>query len=218
MNDIEKAAQTIWDYMLMHHELKKADLIMVCGSYDIRIGQYAADLYLEGWAPILLLSGSGSIHYQGKNTPFNNSTEAEVFADIAHKAGVPKSAILIENQSQNTGQNYEFSLKLLADRGVFPNTIILVQKPYMERRTYATGKIWLPATELILTSPKLSKQEYADGIHSRPDRLIHMLVGDLQRIIEYPALGYQIIQEVPEPVLESYLYLRTKGYTNHCLE
>ena len=115
---MEEAKQKIWDYMQMNHELKKADVIIVLGSFDTNVGVYAAKLWLEGLAPILVCSGSGTIHHDnGAYDAFVGSTEAEVFADIARKEGVPNEAIIIENKSQNTGQNYEFSKKLLeADR------------------------------------------------------------------------------------------------------
>ncbi len=86
----ELAIKTIWDYMHMVHQLEKADAIFVLGSHDIRVGEYAAQLWLDGWAPYLICAGSGTVH---SNNPawrdFISSTEAEVFADIARKAGVP---------------------------------------------------------------------------------------------------------------------------------
>lgn len=66
--------------------------------------------------------------------------EAEVFADVAMKLGVPEEVILIENKSTNTGENVIFSKRLLQEKGLDFNSFILVQKPYMERRTYATFK------------------------------------------------------------------------------
>ena len=59
--EVDAAARKIWDYMLMHHELKKADVIMVLGNRDTRVAERAAQLWLDGWAPVLLCSGSGSI-------------------------------------------------------------------------------------------------------------------------------------------------------------
>ena len=110
----ETAAQKIWDYMLMHHVLKKADVIFVLGNRDTRVAECAAQLYLDGWAPILLCAGSGSIHnHKPGREQFVNTTEAEVFANIAIRMGVPKEAIIIENKSQNTGENYEFAVKIL---------------------------------------------------------------------------------------------------------
>jgi len=83
---VQEAMQTVWDYMHMHHELRKAEAIMVLGSYDTNVGVYAAQLYLDGWAPLLVCAGSGSVNQQNAAwADFAGSTEAEVFADIAVK-------------------------------------------------------------------------------------------------------------------------------------
>jgi uncharacterized SAM-binding protein YcdF (DUF218 family) len=214
----EIAAQKIWDYMLMHHELKKADVIFVLGSRDVQVAEYAAKLYLEGWAPILLCAGSGSIH---NNKPgrekFIGTTEAEVFAGIAMKIGVPEKAIIIENESQNTGENYEFAIKKLRARGINPKRIILVQKPYMERRVYAAGKVWLPNMDLIVTSPSVSFEKYF-GASMTKEQVINSLVGDVQRIKEYPKKGFQIEQGIPEDVWNAYEYLVSEGYTERLIK
>lgn len=209
------AIRLIWDYMHLGHTLEKADAIVVLGSYDIRVAEYAAQLWLKGWAPYLVCAGSGTVH---EKSPFwqrfVGSTEAEVFADIARAAGVPDSAILIENQSQNTGQNYEFTLRLLAKKNIDVTRIIAVQKPFMERRTYATGRVWLPENvELIVTSPLLALEEYPDAITGNDDLWIHNMVGDLQRIKEYPARGFQIHQDIPADVWTAYEHLVAQGYT-----
>lgn len=214
-----EALQTIWDYMLMGHTLKKADAIFVLGNRDTRVAEYAAQLYEDGWAPVIVFAGSGNIHnHKAGREQFIDSTEAEVFADIALKRGVPKEAILTENQSQNTGQNYEFTTKLLKERGINPRTVIAVQKPYMERRTYATGKVWWPDVDLIITSPPIPMREYPNEANSHDEHWIHAMVGDLQRIKEYPAKGFQIEQDIPENVWDAYEYLVSLGYTQRLIK
>ena len=37
---LEDAKQCIWDYMLLGHELKKAEAIVVLGSFDTNVGVY----------------------------------------------------------------------------------------------------------------------------------------------------------------------------------
>ena len=215
--NIDSAAQKIWDYMLMHHKLLKSDAIMVLGNRDTRVAEYAAQLYLDGWAPILVFSGSGTIHnHKPGREKFIGSTEAEVFANVAIEKGVPAEAIIIENKSQNTGQNYEFTLAKLKERGIKAARLILVQKPYMERRTYAAGKVWLPNTELIVTSPDIVFENYSIDARSK-EHTINALVGDLQRIREYPAKGFQIPQDIPAEVQEAYEYLVSKGYTERMI-
>jgi uncharacterized SAM-binding protein YcdF (DUF218 family) len=212
------AARKIWDYMLMHHTLKKADVIFVLGNRDVRVAEYAARLYLDGWAPILLCAGSGSIHnHEPGREQFVGSTEAEVFANIAISMGVPKEAIIIEDKSQNTGENYEFAIKKLKDCDIKPQRMILVQKPYMERRTYATGKKWLPNIELIVTSPPISFEQYPPEPKFER-QIINAMVGDLQRIKEYPQKGFQIEQEIPQDVWDAYKYLVSEGYTEHLIK
>lgn len=215
---IESAAQTIWDYMLMHHKLKKADVIFVLGNRDTRVAERAAELFLEGWAPILLCGGSGSIH---ENKPgrekFKGTTEAEVFAEIAIAKGVSKKKIIIENESQSTAENFAFGMKKLNEHGIFPKTVIAVQKPYMERRTYATGMARWKDVEIMVTSPQLPLDEFLNEGRDL-EYTINCMVGDLQRIIEYPRLGYQIEQNVPNDVLEAYKYLIDKGYTERLIK
>ena len=48
--------------------------------------------------------------------------------------GVPQSAIIIEPEAANTGQNITFSRRVLADAGITPNLVMLISKPYMQRR------------------------------------------------------------------------------------
>jgi len=46
MDEVDKNAKIIWDYMLMHQELKKADAILVFGSHDTRAAERGAELFL----------------------------------------------------------------------------------------------------------------------------------------------------------------------------
>lgn len=213
------ALKIVWDYMHLHHYLKKADVIFVLGSSDTRVALYAAQLYLDGWAPIMLFAGSGTVHnHLPERQKFIGTTEAEVFADIARKKGVPEEAVLIENQSQNTGDNYQFARNLLEEKGIHPKIIIAAQKPYMERRTYATGKVWWPDVELIVTSPDISIENYPDEINAPGDRWMHTMTGDLQRIKEYPKKGFQIEQEIPLDVWEAYEHLVSLGYNKRSVK
>ena len=102
---IDQLAQAIWNYHHLHHPLQPSDLILALGSNDTRVADYAADLYLQGFAPLLMFSGNvGALTKDHFTKP-----EAEVFADIARQKGVPDEAILLEPESTNTGENIDFS-------------------------------------------------------------------------------------------------------------
>ena len=131
---IHALAERLWDYHHMNHELTPADAILVLCSHDTAVGERGAQLFLDGWAPLLIFSGGlGTITRQLWHEP-----EADQFATIAVAMGVPPERIVIENRSTNTGENVQFTRQLLAERQLFPQRFILVQKPYMERRSYAT--------------------------------------------------------------------------------
>jgi uncharacterized SAM-binding protein YcdF (DUF218 family) len=68
-------------------------------------------------------------------------TEAEEFSDVMKKAGVHSNKIILETQAQNTGDNFKRSKIVLDAKNIDFDSVIVVTKPYMERRAFATGKI-----------------------------------------------------------------------------
>lgn len=215
MNDgnIDRLAKILWNYHHMNQPLKKADAILALGSHDIRTADRAVELFEEGWAPLIIFSGDrGSITKGMFEKP-----EAEVFADIAIKLGVPKEKIIIEGKSTNTGENIIFTRRLLEEKGLNFNSFIVVQKPYMERRTFATFKKQWPGKDFIVTSLRIEYDKYFNERYPK-DYVIDVMVGDTQRIIEYPKLGYQIKQDVPKKVLEAFNQLIKLGYTKHLIK
>ena len=200
-------AQMLWDYHHMYHELKASDCILVLGSHDKRVAERGAELYLQGYAPLLLFSGG-----LGRLTQeLWRETEADLFASIALQMGVPKEAILIENRSTNTGENILFSQQILQEHGLDPQRFIVVQKPYMERRSYATFKKHWPDKDVLVTSPQIPFAEYATE-EIPMEKVINIMVGDLQRIKLYPQMGFQIYQEIPEEVWKAFERLVALGY------
>jgi uncharacterized SAM-binding protein YcdF (DUF218 family) len=214
---IRPLVERVWRYHQMNHQLVKADAIMVLCSHDTIVAERGARLFLEGWAPLIIFSGGlGAITKHLWLDP-----EANRFAQIAMECGVPEDRILVENRSTNTGENVQFTREMLTARGLDPASFILVQKPYMERRTFATfNKVW-PGKVVMVTSPRLSLDEYlARYSHESlsPEDVIGIMVGDLQRIREYPARGFQIPQHIPDDVWEAYGELVRAGYDKYLLK
>lgn len=210
--EIDRLAKIIWDYMHMNHALKKCEAIFALGSNDTGVAERAAQLYLDGYGDYLILSGG-----LGKLTKDRfTKPEAEVFADIALNMGVPKDKLILETASTNTGENIRLTYELLQKLNLSPRSLILVQKPYMERRTYATFKKQWPSpdTEILVTSPQIAYEDYPNEILPK-NLVINIMVGDLQRIKEYPKLGYQVEQETPEEVWKAYEQLVEIGYNKH---
>jgi len=205
-------AKILWNYHHMHQLLEKSDCILVLGSHDYRVAERGAQLWLEGWAPLLILSGGlGNL-----TKDMWKETEADQFAAIAMKMGVSKEAILIENKSTNTGENILFTQQLLKANNLDLQKFIVVQKPYMERRSFATFKKHWPDKKLIVTSPQISFENYpTDDIPA--ERVINIMAGDLQRIKLYPEKGFQIYQDIPEEVWKAYERLVALGFDKHLI-
>jgi uncharacterized SAM-binding protein YcdF (DUF218 family) len=213
---IRALVERIWGYHQLNHELAPADAILVLCSHDTRVAERGAQLFLDGWAPLLIFSGGlGAITSTMWSEP-----EADQFAAIAVAMGVPRGRILIENQSTNTGENVTFTRRLLAERQLDPARFILVQKPYMERRTFATfRKLW-PEKEIVVTSPRVSLDEYLATYSNdalSPADVVSIMVGDLQRVKIYPEKGFQIPQEIPDDVWDAYEQLVAAGYDRHLI-
>jgi uncharacterized SAM-binding protein YcdF (DUF218 family) len=134
---------------------------------------------------------------------------------VVRERGVPAAAILVENCSTNTGENVKLTRQLLAAEGLTVRSVIAVQKPYMERRTYATLRQQWPEVRVQVTSPRLSFEAYC-AVLPRED-VIHIMVGDLQRILVYPRRGFMIPQEVPAGVMTAFETLVQVGYRRHLL-
>ena len=172
-----------------------------------------ADLFLEGWAPLIVFTGNlGWLTRTMWQRP-----EAELFAEVAGARGVPRERMLIESRSTNTGENVGFTRALLAERGFHPRKAIAVQKPYMERRGHATFRQRWPELEVLATSPQIDFDAYPTETILRED-VIHIMVGDFQRLIVYAERGWSAPQTVPSEVMRAYERLVAAGYTRRLLD
>lgn len=211
--EILTLAKQLWDYHHLNHHIQKADCILVLGSHDLRVAERAAELYLNGWAPLLIFSGGLGRLTEGLWT----EPEADQFARVAIEKGVPKDAILIENKSTNTGENILFTQQLLQQNNLHPQSFIVVQKPYMERRSFATFKKNWPDKNLVVTSPQISFEDYpTTKIPAK--QVINIMVGDLQRIKLYAEKGFQIYQEIPLKIWQTFEQLVKSGFDEHLIK
>lgn len=206
------AARRIWDYQLMGHELRPCDAGIGFGSHDPGVAGRAAELYVAGLFPVLVFSGGNSPTTVAR---FPRG-EAVHYREYAVALGVPDDVILVEPDAGNTGQNITFSRRVLAEAGIVPRSVLLVSKPYMERRCYATARKLWPEVEVVCASEPLGLDDYLKSIGDEK-LVVDMLVGDLQRVIEYPGLGFAVEQQVPRDVREAYASLVRDGFTSRLI-
>lgn len=115
----DELAKILWDYHHVNHQLKKADLLFILCSHDLSVAHYGAKLFLDGWAPVLAISGGVAHQTDLLNTGWQKS-EAEMFFDVAIEAGISREEIILETKAKNTGDNFELTEVLLKERGLNP--------------------------------------------------------------------------------------------------
>lgn len=210
--EVKELARRLWDYHQLRHTIQKSDAILVLGSHDPRVAERGAALWLEEMAPLLIFSGGLGNFTAG----IWEDPEAVIFGRIARRMGVPDEAMLLESRSTNSGENIRFTQELLKSKGLDPRSFIIVQKPYMERRAYATFKKNWSDKSVLVTSPRISFEDYPSDSISL-EIIIQSMVGDLQRIREYPKKGFQIHQDIPEEVWTAFERLVALGFDQHLI-
>lgn len=211
-DELRADVQTLWDYHDMAHELGRCDVGIGLGSHDLGVAIHTTELYHQGLFPHIVFTGA--------NAPTTIERfprgEAVHYREHAISLGVPAEVISIETHATNTSENLTHSRQILEDAGLQPASIMLISRPYQQRRAYATcRKVW-PEVDVMCSSRPLPLDEYIASIGD-VDRVINMLVGDTQRITEYARRGFAIEQEMPDDVDVAYQRLVAAGYTSRLI-
>jgi uncharacterized SAM-binding protein YcdF (DUF218 family) len=201
-------AERLWHYLSRREPPRRSDAIVVCCSYDLRVGDHACDLLQAGLAPVLVFSGNtGNWTRHIWSRP-----EAHVFRDRALERGVPAQAILIEDRATNFGENVRFAREMLPQA----RSAIFVTKPGAVLRLALTVPAQWPGVQACVDAPPL---RFPDDVSQVVGvlGLIAEMVGDVQRIAEYPALGFQVPHPLPADVQASWQALVAAGFDGHLL-
>ena len=210
--DVYDAGACLYSYLAMPAEAPATtDCVIVLGSKYLDVARFAGELCARRGYPVVVFSGN-----RGRNTAGFASTEAETFERIARPFLPATTKVLLETGSTNTGDNIRLSLRLLAEKSIDCRNFLLIQNPTMTRRALATFQKELPGVFVTCLPPDRTYDDYL----SRPDEarsFLDDLVGNFQRILVYPRLGYQTVQPVPEEVLTSYRFLLSRGFDRQLL-
>jgi uncharacterized SAM-binding protein YcdF (DUF218 family) len=209
---IRHEVEVLWNYHDMHHDLRPADVGIGLGSHDLGVATCGAQLFQQGFYPLLVFTGANA------PTTIERFPDGEAVHYRRHalSLGVPDEAILIETQARNTGENITLTRELLAEHDVKACSVILMSRPYQQRRAYATcRKLW-PEVDVQCASLPLQLDDYVASIGDA-DRVVNMLVGDTQRIDVYADKGFAIAQDVPAEVRQAFDTLVAAGYTSRLI-
>jgi len=214
--------------------IRQVDMIIILGNSIPYIAELGAKAYKTGLAKeIMIVGGIGhSTQYLIKNVlreikykdiDVNDKSEADIFKQIiVRREKIDHDKIIIECESTNCGANAYESLKILEEKGKIPESIILIQDPTMQLRSYASFvNYWGEEKTLIISySPfipqlKVSESglEFINGEINglwNIDRFIDLIMGEISRLRDdangYGPKGKGFIShvDIPEEVLDSY--------------
>jgi uncharacterized SAM-binding protein YcdF (DUF218 family) len=210
-----RLARILWDFHRLNHTPIPADLIVALGTNDLRVAEFAAELYHRGYGSKVVCTGCIA-HVADLLATRWDVSEAEMYAAVLARRGVPKADILLETRASNTAENFRFTRELLHQAGIQPKNILIAVKPFMQRRAWATMAVEWPEMPASLASPDLTLDQYFTS-ELTPGRIVNIITGDLQRIWVYARKGYSAPQRLPDEVKCAYDGLVALGYTEHLI-
>lgn len=101
---------------------------------------------------------------------------------------------------------------------MLPNAkaVTFVSKPSALLRVKLTAEAQWPEIDSYVSCPSI---EFPQDISNVVGILgvINEMVGDIERIQKYPALGHQAPHELPPHIMEAWDYLIGQGFTEHLM-
>ncbi len=154
----QRVIRGITDFIFMKDAPQKSDVIFIPGTSQSAVSETAAHLYCAGYAGYVLPSGM----YSGKRGKFASEkidkaryageydTDWAYCKHILLTNGVPESTILREDRSTHTGENAEFSARVLKALGIKVEKAILCCQAFHARRAFMTYAKYFPDTEILV--------------------------------------------------------------------
>ena len=151
----------ITEFIFVENQPQKADVIFLPGGAYPEAALYAARLYQECYAPLVLPSGKCSIMkgyfelspQEAEKTPYAADgcrTEWEYLSRILQHSGVPRRAILREDRATYTYENAIYSRAALDAAGITVKKAILCCQAFHARRALMYYQEQFPETEILV--------------------------------------------------------------------
>lgn len=163
------------EFLFVRDEPENADLIFVFGGKRRERAEKAAQLYHQGWA--------GKIWISGGDRRSTGIPEAEALRNAAVEAGVPPEAISIETSSINSLENVALSCPQLEARYGWSNLkrIMVVTSPVHMRRAQLLLSRHCPAGTRLICCPDDRADVRADNWWTTREGL-HLVLRELEKV------------------------------------
>ena len=153
-----KIIDDITDFIFLEDKLQKSDIIFIPGGSNPELGEYAAELWKQGFAPLIMPSGGVSIKtgkfngVKSKNELYNKDykTDCDFLADVLIINGVSENLIIWEDSSGYTKENAIFSRRIADKNNLYIRKAILCCKSFHARRSLMCYQLAFPDTEFYI--------------------------------------------------------------------
>ena len=183
------------DFIFIENQPEQADMIFLPGSAEGALPVRAAQLWKEGYAPLVLPSGKYSKltgYFTGHG---DHETEWDYFHEILLKEGVADHAILQEKQATYTYENAIYSKKVTDKEGMEVKKAILCCMPYHARRALLYYQLLYPETEFFVCPAKESPITAENWYLSKEG--IETVLGEVERC---GSQFHEILNEIKKEV------------------
>lgn len=223
--------------------LKQVDLMMVLGSDLPEVLRIACEMYHKGVSKkIMFCGGKGHSTERLKrkaaailNTDMKSlpESEAEIYAELAiKKYGISNDDIVLEKNSTNTAENIKFAMDVLQKRKISFQSIILLQDPVLQYRSYISAKEYLKKDVILISYapfiPKITEEGSLMPDYQylwEKERFFELLMGEIWRLRDDEngygprGKGYFGHVDIPEQIEEAYELLENelKKFNKRCL-
>lgn len=183
--EIEHITQTVFVTSDLH---PAADLLFIFGTSTIdgEVLKSVARDCQQGHFPKVMVTGLSGRLYSETGKPV-----AHIMRDELIARGVPSDLILVQDRSTNTLEDVAFSLDVLEQHSISPESIAFLCKGHHSGRCLRTLRKFFPSQTL---SPVIYVTEYEGVKVSKADWYQHevsrgRVYGEYLRIIEYTRRG-----------------------------
>lgn len=173
------------EFIFVEDEPERSDYIFIPGSGYGELAERAAEIYHNGFAEKIVVSGKYSVlgdkfagpvspeRYVGKTY----ETESDFLADILREKKVPSGAVLLEKEASYTYENAIYTRRLLGKERI--EKAILVCQAYHARRSLLYYQLLFPDTKFYVC-PAETRGIARDNWFLSPEK-IDVVLGEVER-------------------------------------
>lgn len=202
----------ITSFIFMDDEPVQSDLILIPGSKQWEHVEKAASLYHQRLAPKIMVCGKYSYqHGRFESEKIQNpryqgqfESEAQYYKRILNLNGVPDLDILCEDQSTNTFENAMFAKRILIEKGIQVNKIILCCQAFHARRAYMTFARYFQDASFRVV-PAVTQDIRRENWWKREDSFLRVMQ-ELEKCGKFFQDMYPVIQKADIDKSENTLY------------